>query len=130
MEPSTYTLQGWHRFQRGALAAGAGALALCLAGALFSPPQFYRSYLFAYVFWIGVALGCLGIMMLHNLTGGAWGIIIRRLVESGTISRPARAHVQNSAVAVCVAVLRIWITALLSFDIAMMAHGHTPRQGN
>ena len=48
------------------------------------PTQFFRSYLFAYLFWIGIALGCVALVMLHHLVGGAWGFVIRRLLESGS----------------------------------------------
>ncbi|MEO8051355.1 MAG: ATP-binding protein, partial [Acidobacteriota bacterium] len=39
---------------------------------LFWPDRFFPSYLVAYLFWIGIGLGCLGITMLHHLVGGAW----------------------------------------------------------
>src|SRR5438093_132078 len=35
---------------------GVIALALCLIGAYFDRPQFFRSYLMAYVFWLGTLL--------------------------------------------------------------------------
>jgi len=74
--------------RRRTLAGGLVFLAACAAGAVASPGQFYRSYLVAYLFWIGIALGCLGIVMLHNLVGGAWGFAIRRLLESGIRTLP------------------------------------------
>jgi hypothetical protein len=49
-----------------------------------SPEQFFRSYLFGFLFWIGVAVGCLSIMMIHHLSGGLWGLPIRRMLEAGT----------------------------------------------
>lgn len=78
----------WDRLQRGSLIVGVIGLGLCLLGATFSRQQFFQSYLFAYVFWLGIALGCLGIVMLHNLSGGAWGLAIRRLLESGMRTLP------------------------------------------
>jgi hypothetical protein len=76
------------RFERRALLVGVAGLALCAVGALVSPAQFFRSYLFGYVFWIGIALGCLAIVMLHHLSGGAWGLVIRRPLESATRTLP------------------------------------------
>ena len=76
------------RIQHTSLIAGAIGLGLCLVGAFLSPEQFFRSYLFAYLFWIGIALGSFGIVMLHHLTGGGWGFVIRRLLESGTRTLP------------------------------------------
>jgi hypothetical protein len=79
---------GLERYQRPALFVGAAALAIGIVGAFFAPAQFFRSYLFAFLFWIGVALGCMSIAMLHHVTGGAWGLPIRRPLESGTRTLP------------------------------------------
>ena len=56
----------------------------CAIGFAFSPQQFFRSYLFAYLFWFSIGLGCLPVLMLYHLVGGAWGYSIRRILESGT----------------------------------------------
>jgi hypothetical protein len=45
---------------------------------------FVQSYIFAYVFWVAIPLGCLAILMLHHLTGGWWGFPIRRILEAGS----------------------------------------------
>jgi hypothetical protein len=82
----------WDRLQRGALLAAAAGwagfviagLVLYFAHGLTSPLQFFLSYLVAYNFWLSIALGCLVILMLQYLTGGAWGIVIRRVAESGS----------------------------------------------
>ena len=79
---------GLERFQRPALLVGAAALAICVVGAFFAPAQFFRSYLSAFLFWMGIALGCLAVVMLHHVTGGAWGLPIRRPLESGTRTLP------------------------------------------
>ena len=76
------------RVRRPALIAGIVALLGCAAGAFLSPAAFFRGYLFAYVFFTGLSLGCLAVVMLHHLTGGAWGIPIRRMLESGTRTLP------------------------------------------
>jgi hypothetical protein len=87
-EPNEYRLEGWHRLQRASLLVGGVALALCGLGAMVSAQQFFYSYLMAYTFWLGIALGALGILMLHNLTGGAWGVLVRRLMESAIRTLP------------------------------------------
>lgn len=79
------------RLQWRSLVVGAVGLLLCLGGALLSPSQFFQSYLFAYLFWVGVALGCLAIVMLHHLTGGAWGLVIRRILEAAAMTLPLMA---------------------------------------
>ena len=57
---------------------------LWAAGALMNLEQGMRSYLFAFLFWIGVAIGCQSILMIHHLSGGRWGLGIRRLLEAGS----------------------------------------------
>lgn len=76
------------RFQRRALIVGVAGVAVCLLGGLFDWDQFFRSYLVAYLFWIGIALGCFAILMLQHMSGGAWGLVIRRLLESATRTFP------------------------------------------
>ncbi|MCI0665572.1 MAG: hypothetical protein L0220_31315 [Acidobacteria bacterium] len=43
----------------------------------------WHSYLVAFVFWAGIALGCLGWLMLQYLGGATWGLVIRRPLEAG-----------------------------------------------
>jgi hypothetical protein len=75
-----------------ALAIGVVVLGACAAAARAgSADHFYRSYLVGFVFWNGLALGCLAVLGLQYLTGGAWGIAIRRLLESGTRTLPLMA---------------------------------------
>ncbi len=68
--------------QRAYIIGAAGILAL-LAGALVSTQQFFQSYLYGYILWVGLTIGCLGILILHHLVSGHWGNLIQRIVESG-----------------------------------------------
>ncbi len=72
------------RVQRQSLTVGGVALLLCVVGAFFNAEQFFRSYLVAYLFWISIPLGSFAVLMLHHLVGGAWGFVIRRLLEAAT----------------------------------------------
>jgi hypothetical protein len=63
---------------------GGVALLVAIAGAFASPEKFYQSYLFSYLLVLGLTLGSLGLLMLQHLTGGNWGIIIRRPLEAAT----------------------------------------------
>jgi hypothetical protein len=72
------------RVERMAFTFGAIGIALSLLLAFWNPDQFFRSYLFAYVYWLAIPMGCMAILMLHHLTGGWWGYPIRRLLEAGT----------------------------------------------
>src|SRR6202022_4701389 len=60
----------------------------CLFRAVRSPGSFYQSYLMSFLLILGLALGSLGLLMLQHLTGGQWGIIIRRPLESATRTLP------------------------------------------
>jgi hypothetical protein len=53
--------------------------------------QFLQSYLFAYLFWLGVSLGCLAFGILHHLTGGRWGVRLKRVLEAGMNTLPLMA---------------------------------------
>ena len=80
-----------------ALALGAAGLILAIILGVMSAhgqnpwQQFFRSYLVAYIYWISIPLGCLAILMLHHLTGGWWGLPIRRILEAGTRTLPLMA---------------------------------------
>jgi hypothetical protein len=75
------------RIQRFALILGGLFVVSCfLLGplGLEAPREAYQSYLFSYVFWFSIPLGCMALLMMHHLTGGWWGYPIRRLLEAGT----------------------------------------------
>jgi hypothetical protein len=76
------------QWQIRALAVGGVAAIVSIIGLVLDPNQFLRSYLFAYLFWTGMALGCLGILLLHHTVGGKWGIAIRRMCEAGARTLP------------------------------------------
>jgi hypothetical protein len=82
---------GLDRLQRTSLIAGVVCLALTAIGLFVDPGQFFRSYLYAYLYTLGLSVGCLGILLLHNTVGGKWGIVIRRILESGTRTFPLMA---------------------------------------
>ena len=76
------------RIQRQAVFVALAGLTLAVIGAFFDLEQFWRSYLLAYMFWLEIALGCLGLAMLHHLVGGQWSARIRRLMETGAMTLP------------------------------------------
>ncbi|MGH7966458.1 MAG: hypothetical protein ACRERD_32310, partial [Candidatus Binatia bacterium] len=89
LHPSPFTLHpSLPGFQQWSFLVGVVGLVLCAIGAVFSPAQFFHSYLLAYVFWTSLALGCLAVVMIHSLSGGAWGVVIRRVLESATRTLP------------------------------------------
>jgi hypothetical protein len=71
-----------------ALLAGIVGLIVCALGFVVARDHFFRAYLIAYLFWLGIALGSLALMMVHHQSGGAWGIVIRRIFEASTRTLP------------------------------------------
>jgi hypothetical protein len=76
------------RIQRAALATGAVGGVLAVVGLILDPPRFFQAYLTGYLFVLGPALGSLAIVMLHNMTGGAWGFAVKRLLEAAMRTLP------------------------------------------
>src|ERR1043165_6480161 len=76
------------RVQRVSILVGIAGLLLLGIGALFSPGHLFRSYLIGFLIWLSISLGCLAILMMQYLTGGAWGILIRRTLESAAKTIP------------------------------------------
>jgi hypothetical protein len=79
--PTAITLD-WALIERRALVAGAVGIAICGAAAIFSWQHFVRAYLVAWNFWAGISLGALALLMIQYLTGGAWGLLLRRILEA------------------------------------------------
>lgn len=76
------------RAGRTALGVGVAGLLACGAGLFLDPDQFFRSWLWAWTFWVGIAAGCVALLMLQHLTGGRWGLVLRRLMEAGGRTLP------------------------------------------
>ncbi len=71
------------------IALGIGVLGLAALGAGFAMDQghehFYQSYLLGFMFWNGITVGFLGLLMLHHMVGGEWGYVNRRFFEAGAM---------------------------------------------
>lgn len=76
------------RIQSRALPIGLVLLAASIIAGVFSPDQFYFSYLLGYVFVLNIALGCFALVMVQHLSGGNWGVLTRRLLEAGMMTLP------------------------------------------
>ncbi len=56
--------------------------------AFMRPDEFYRAYLLGFMCWLGVALGSMAILMIRHLTGGGWGMVIRRILGAAMRTVP------------------------------------------
>jgi hypothetical protein len=65
--------RAWHYL----LPVGACATLVVAIGMRLDAADFFRSYLFAFLFCLGLSLGAMANLMLHELTGGRWGIPLR-----------------------------------------------------
>lgn len=50
--------------------------------------EFLQSYLIGFIFWLGITMGSLALLMVQYLTGGAWGMVSRRIFEASTRTLP------------------------------------------
>lgn len=68
----------------GVLGSVVSAAGFFIAG----PTPFYRSYLWSFMFVVALTLGPMAWLMLQYVTGGAWGLVIRRSCEAATRTLP------------------------------------------
>ncbi len=77
-----------NRLRTIALGIGGIALIVWAIGLYLQPEQALRSWLLGFIFWGGIGIGSIGVLILQYLTGGAWGVVIRRVVEAGSRTLP------------------------------------------
>lgn len=80
-----------NRWRTLALGIGGIASVIVLVIALIFPEQredALRAWLLGFIFWGGIGIGGLGVLLLQHLTGGAWGIVIRRTAEAASRTLP------------------------------------------
>ena len=74
------------RLQLISLIVGLVGLVLLVVGAFIDTASFFQAYLKGFAFWTQVGVGCLGILMIHHVAGGAWSTVIQRLLEAGSLN--------------------------------------------
>ncbi len=89
--PKGETVSPLDRIERLGFRVGAIALAAFVATGLLDLPTFSRAYLVAYWYWLGFSLGAMVLLMVQHLTGGAWGLVIRRILEAASRTLPLMA---------------------------------------
>ncbi len=79
------------RWLRYPLWIGVVAIAVCAIGGQSSPDMavsFFRAYLASFVFFLGIGLGSMALLMVYHLTSGSWGFLIRRFLEAAMRTLP------------------------------------------
>ena len=98
------SLGGLQRLGMGAALVG---VVLTIVGFVMAGQErFFQAYLVAYTFWIGIVLGSMALLMVQHLSGGAWGVVIRRPLEAAVRTLPIMALLvhadRRSAWATCI----------------------------
>lgn len=70
--------------QTRALMVGGLFAVISAIGFLSNREQFMQSYLMGYMWVLGATLGSLALAMVHQLSGGEWGVLIRRPASAAT----------------------------------------------
>jgi hypothetical protein len=109
--------------QRRLLLAGAVGAAVSLVGLITNIQQFMQSYLMAYMLCLGVTLGCLALGMVHQLSGGAWGVVIRRPIGAASRTLPVMT-VLFLPIALGMRYLYVWTNADLVAHDEVLQHKH------
>src|SRR5262245_768662 len=109
--------------QRTALMAGGAAAVVSLAGVFINPAQFMQSYLMAYMWCLGATLGCLALGMIHQLSGGEWGVLIRRPIGAASRVLPVLT-ILYLPIAVGMFRLYIWTDASIVAHDEVLQHKH------
>jgi hypothetical protein len=109
--------------QRRLFIAGAAGGAVSLVGLVLDVRQFLQSYLMAYMLCLGVTLGCLALGMIHQLSGGAWGVVIRRPIGAAARVLPVMALL-FLPIALGMTRLYVWTNADLVARDEALRHKH------
>jgi hypothetical protein len=78
--------------QRLGMGAALVGVVLTIVGFVLSGQErFFQAYLVAYSFVFGIVLGSMALLMVQHLSGGAWGLVIRRPLEAAVRTMPIMA---------------------------------------
>jgi hypothetical protein len=88
---TTVDTAGLGALQRRGLIAGVAGLVLGAVGVVLHPADLLPSWLIGFLFFTGLSLGCLSLLMLQHMTGGQWGLVGRRVFEAGSRMLPLAA---------------------------------------
>src|SRR5690606_385186 len=76
------------RLQTTALGIGVVALLGAIVLGFATESSFFQSYLMSFLFWLGLSLGALVMLIVQHLAGGPWGALIARPLEAAVAVIP------------------------------------------
>ena len=77
-----------NRFELGALAFCIPGVAGCVIGAIIAPAAFLHAWLCSYLLWLGLPLGGVTLILVHDLSGGNWMATARPILEAAARTMP------------------------------------------
>jgi hypothetical protein len=80
--------RAWTRLNLAALCALALGAVGCAVGAALDVTGFFRAWLCTFLFWLGVPLAGITLVMVHDLSGGEWMQTARPLLNAATATMP------------------------------------------
>lgn len=90
MKAPANVISSLNTYQRTAAVVGIIGLILTVVGA-FTTNDFFQSYLYGFLFWTGLSLGCLVLLAVQHMAGGSWGAMIKKPLEAGAMVLPLMA---------------------------------------
>jgi hypothetical protein len=88
MANNTAPATGIARAQTPALIAGVIGIIGSVIGFVMNAPEFHRAWLSPFIFWFLIAAGALAVLCLQYVTGGEWGVLIRRPLGAAARTLP------------------------------------------
>src|SRR5215468_12480776 len=73
---------------RRSLVIGVVCSVIAIALGFMNPQVFFRGYLLSFMDWLGICLGSMAILMIRHMTGGGWGMVIRRVLGASMRTLP------------------------------------------
>jgi hypothetical protein len=77
-----------HWFGLGTAALGALGIIGCVVGAIIDPAAFCRAWLCSYLFWLGLPLAGITLVLVHDLSGGDWMATARPWLDAAIVTMP------------------------------------------
>jgi hypothetical protein len=77
------------RDEQALLVLGLLAILVLIAGSLFDSTSVVQGWLVAFVFWSGIPIGSLVLLLVHRLVGGSWGYSLRPTLTANAMQLPA-----------------------------------------
>lgn len=91
--PGHYQLElgRWSKGRNALVLAALISIVACIAGYIQDPDRFFRSYLIAFCYTCAIGLAAFFFVMVQFLSGSAWSVTMRRIMENIMITLPVGA---------------------------------------